>query len=71
MKKKPVHRAIRLDDALNELMEAEYIIAQLKRKEAVQAFTAGRKRQFQIVHSLLRELIHDLEQDNAQEQSAS
>jgi hypothetical protein len=69
--KKPVHRANRLGDALNELMEAEYIIAQLKRKEAFQALTARQMRQFHIVHDLLRVLIHDLEEDSAQEQMAS
>jgi hypothetical protein len=52
-------------------MEAEYIIAQLKRKEAFQALTARQMRQLHIVHDLLRVLIHDLEQDTAREQMAS
>jgi hypothetical protein len=71
MQKKPVHRAFRLGEAVNELMEAEYIMDQLKSNEVFQALKPRQTRQFHAVLNLLHELIHDLEQDTAQEQLAS
>ena len=69
--KKPVHRAMYLEDALIALQEVEGTFAQLESGEQFQAFTAKQKAQFRDVLTRLCDLIHDLEQDSAQEQLAS
>jgi hypothetical protein len=69
--KKPVHRAYRLEDALLALHEMEASASQLENSDAFQAFTATQKAQYRDALSRLRDLIHDLEQDSAQEQLAS
>lgn len=71
MAKKSIHRAFRVGEAVNELMEAEYIMSQLQSSAVVHTLRPKQTRQFEIVLNLLRDLIHDLEQDNAQEQLAS
>jgi hypothetical protein len=71
MQKKPVHRATQLDDAENELMEAEPIMAQLRNDDVFQTLSPHQTRQFHVVLNLLRDLIHDLEQGIAQERRAS
>jgi hypothetical protein len=71
MQREPVHRAIRLGEAANELMEAKYVMAQLESSEIFRALSTRQKRQYHEVLNLLRDLIHDFEQDTAQEQLAS
>lgn len=69
--KKPVHRAIYLEDALNILQMTECMYAELEHSDLFQALSTTQKTEYRDVLSLLRRLIHDLEQDNAQEQLAS
>jgi hypothetical protein len=69
--KKPVHRAMYLEDALHALGEMERTFAELESSDVFQAFTSKEKAQYHDVLGRLRDLIHDLEQDTAQEQLAS
>lgn len=69
--KKPVHRAMYLEDALHALQEMERTCAELEHSDVFQAFTTIEKLQYRDVLGRLRDLIHDLEQDTAQEQLAS
>ncbi len=69
--KKPVHRALRLEEALADLQDAEHILSQVETSDALQGFTHRQKRHFYEVLADLRDLIHDLEQEAAQEQVAS
>jgi hypothetical protein len=71
MQKKPVHRAMYLEDALNALEEMERTFAELETSDVFQAFTAKEKAQYRDTLRRLRDLIHNLEQDTAQEQLAS
>jgi acyl-CoA reductase-like NAD-dependent aldehyde dehydrogenase len=71
MRKKPAHRAMYLEDALHALEDMERTFAELETSDVFQAFTAKEKAQYRDVLSRLRYLIHDLEQDTAQEQLAS
>ena len=69
--KKPVHRAFLLEDALNSLQETERIASELETSDVFQTFTTAQRLGYRDVLYRLRALIHDLEQDNAQEQLAS
>ena len=69
--KKPVHRAFLLEDALLVVMEMEKTFAQLESSDAFQTFSVKQKAAYRNTLTRLRDLIHDLEQDNAQEQLAS
>jgi len=71
MKKKPVHRALMLEDALNALQEMVRTASELESSDVFQTFTKRQKTEYRDVLSRLRDLIDDLEQDNAQEQMAS
>jgi hypothetical protein len=71
MQKKPVHRAIRLENALADIVDAEQILSQVETSDVFQAFTTKEKAQCRDVLGRLRELIDDLTQDPAQEQRAS
>jgi hypothetical protein len=71
MKKKLVHRAMYLEDALLALMEMERTASELESSDVFQTFTTSEKEQYRDVLSRLRDLIHDLEQDSVQEQLAS
>jgi hypothetical protein len=69
--KKPVYRAMYLEDALNSLQEMERTFAELARSDVFQSFTTSQRIECREVLGRLRDLIHDLEQDSAQEQLAS
>jgi hypothetical protein len=71
MGKKPAHRALLLEDAVLALMEMERTASELQNSGAFQTFTSRQKLEYRDVLTRLRDLIHDLEQDNAQEQMAS
>ena len=69
--KKPVHRAFLLEDALHSLGELESSFAKLQHSDVFQSFTMKQKAEYHYALNSLRDLIHDLEQDSAQEQLAS
>ena len=69
--KKPVHRAIYLEDALNILQMTECMYAELEHSDLFRALSTRQKAEYRDVLTRLRRLIHDQEQDNAQEQLAS
>lgn len=71
MRKKPVHRAYLLEDALITLHDMERTASELERNAVFQTFATKEKAAYRDVLSRLRDLIHDLEQDSAQEQLAS
>jgi hypothetical protein len=71
MGKKPLHRAIRLEEAIAELRHAERIVAQLQSSDVLQAFTDIQRTHYYAVLLLLRELLRDPSQDNSREQIAS
>lgn len=71
MRKKPVHRAYLLEDALITLHDMERTASELERSAVFQTFATKEKAAYRDVLSRLRDLIHDLEQDSAQEQLAS
>ena len=66
--KKSIHRASLLEDALLTL---ERTASELERSNGLQTFTKQQKSEYRDVLSRVRDLIHDLEQDSAQEQLAS
>jgi hypothetical protein len=66
MQKKPVHRAMYLEDALNALEEMERTFAELETSEVFEAFTAKEKAQYRDTLRRLRDVIHNLVQDTAQ-----
>lgn len=70
-KKKPIHRAYLLEDALIALQDMERSASELECSDVFQTFSAKEKAAYRDVLSRLRDLIHDLEQDSAQEQLAS
>jgi hypothetical protein len=67
MRNKTVHRAVRLEEALADLMQAEYVMEQLKSGDVFQALRIRQRELFLEVLNLLRDLIHDLSQDAVQE----
>ena len=69
--KKPAHRAFLLEDALLALMEIERTLVELQSGDTFQIFSTKEKAAYRDSLSRLRDLIHDLEQDSAQEQLAS
>jgi len=69
--KKPVHHAFRLRDALNLLVELESTLTQVQSSDSFHAFTSRQRVEYHDTLGKLRDLIHDLEQDIAQEQLAS
>ena len=69
--KKPVKRVILLEEALSDLMEAEYILSTIESRDVFQSFTDTQKRHYHEVLSRLRDLTHDISQDTSQEQLAS
>jgi hypothetical protein len=71
MQKKPVHRAMYLDDALTILQDIERTASELEVSDVFQRFTNTEQAQFRDVLRRLRDLIRDLEQDSTQEQLAS
>jgi hypothetical protein len=71
MQKKPVHRAFLLVDALHALQEMEATAAELQNSDVFQSFTSKEQAQYRDVLGRLRNLIHELELDTAQEQLAS
>jgi hypothetical protein len=71
MQKKPVHRAFLLADALHALQEMEGTAAELQNSDVFQSFTSKEQAQYRDVLGRLRNLIHELELDTAQEQLAS
>ena len=52
MQKKPVYRAVRLGEAANDLIEAEYLMSQLESNDVFEALSSGQKRQYHIVLNL-------------------
>jgi hypothetical protein len=60
-----------LADILNPLTELESAFAQLQHTDAFQTLKMRQKAQYHYALESLRELIRDLEQDNAQEELAS
>jgi hypothetical protein len=60
-----------LEDALHALADLERTFAELESSDVFQAFTTRQKLEHRDVLGRLRDLIHDLEQDTAQEQLAS
>jgi hypothetical protein len=71
MEKKPVHRAIRLEEAIADLSDAERIVAQLVTRDVLQAFSEIQRTNYYAVLLLLRELLRDLTQDASRDQIAS
>jgi len=71
MQKKPAHRAMYLEDVLLALHEMEHTYAELESSGVFQALSAKQKATYRDAFKRLRDLIHDLEQDMAQEQLAS
>ena len=71
MNKKPVHRAIRLENILFEIHDAEQILLKVEASAEFQALKPRQKLRYHDVLGGLRTLIYDLEQDTAQEQLAS
>jgi len=71
MNKKPVHRAMYLEAAVLALRELEATASQLESSVVFKTFTARQRIEYRDVLSRLRDLIRDLEQDNAREQLAS
>jgi hypothetical protein len=69
--KKSVHRAMYLEDALNLLQEMERMYTELENSDIFPALSTRQQVEYRDVLSRLRYLIHDLEQDSAQEQLAS
>ena len=71
MEKKLVDRAIRVEEAIADLMDAEKIVAQLKKVTFLQAFTGEQCTHYYAALLLLRELPSDLSENNSREQLAS
>ena len=71
MNKKPVMRAIRLEEALADLTDAEQILSKLENTHVFLAFTERQKRQYHAMLDQLRDMIHDITNDTSQEQLAS
>ena len=71
MNKKPVMRAIRLEEALLDLMEAERTLSSLETSDVLQALTDKQKRRYRQALGELRDLIQDITNDTSQEQLAS
>jgi hypothetical protein len=69
--KKPVHRAFVLADAINQLTDIESELADLQNSDTFRRFSTRQKAEYRECLCRLRDLIHDLEQDCAQEQLAS
>ena len=69
--KKPVKRAILLEDALSDLMEAEYILSAIAKKDGVRALTTKQRQRYNDVLSRLHALVYEVSQETAQEQSAA
>jgi len=69
--KKPVHRALYLEDILHTLQEMERTCSEVENSDALQALTTRQRADYRAVLSRLRYLIRDLEQDAGQEQLAS
>jgi hypothetical protein len=71
MEKKPVHRAIRLEESIAALCDIEQMFLQVENTDVFQAFAAKQKTQYYDTLSKLRELIQDLSNDTSREQLAS
>ncbi len=69
--KKPAHRGMYLEDALNTLRAMERTFAGLESSDVFEAFTSAEKTRYWDVLSGLQYLIYDLEQDSTREQMAS
>jgi len=68
--KKPVHRAMQLADILNTLKEMETTCTELENSDVFQSLTTNQRAEYRALLSRLRYLVHDLEQDSAQEEVA-
>ena len=66
-----MHRAIRLEEALADLMDAEKIIAELESTDVLRAFTESQPTHYYAARLSLRELVSDLLKDTDLEQLAS
>ena len=69
--KKPVQRAIRLEEVLGDLIGTEAILLRLERDQAFDALTEKQMRLYKEVLASLRELVRDLSNDVAQEHHAA
>lgn len=69
--KKPVYRAMLLEDVLVALMEMERTASELQRSDAFHILTTSQRLEYRDMLTRLRDLINDLEQDSAQGQIAS
>ena len=69
--KKPVLRAIRLEEAIADLMDAEKIVAELENTDMLRAFNEGQRTHYYAARLLLRELLNDWLKDTDLEQLAS
>jgi len=70
-KKKPVQRAIYLEEAVSELLEAEYILSKVESSDLFQAFTTRQKAEYYNVLRRVRTMIKNLSDDASREQSAA
>jgi hypothetical protein len=71
MKNTPVHRALLLGDAINELTELAGSFANLEHTAGFQSFTTWEKAEYQDALGRIRDLITELIEDAAQEHLAS
>jgi hypothetical protein len=71
MPRKPVRRAIRLEEALAALNDAEQILYQVENSDVFQAFTSMERSQYYEALAKLHDLIRDLSLDTYREQLAS
>ena len=69
--KKPVHRAIRLEESVAALCDIEQMFLKLERPDVFQAFTPKQRARYHNALQRLRDLIEQLANDTAQQQSAS
>ena len=69
--KKPVKRAIRLEEVLGDLIGTEATLLRLEMDEGFNALTEKQMRLYNEVLAKLRELVQDLSNDVAQEHHAA
>lgn len=68
---KPVKRVSLLEDALSDLMEAEYILSAIAKKDVLHALTTEQRQRYNDVLSRLHALVYEVSQDTAREQTAA
>jgi hypothetical protein len=69
--RKPVKRAIRLEEVLGDLIGTEETLLRLEMDQAFDALTEKQMRLYKEVLAKLRELVQDLSNDVAQEHHAA